>query len=76
MWRIPRAAEHMRQLVPETKTMTKSSATLTFCSTMSEPSGPEYVAYSARSRAHASVGPRDNDNDKVVSDTYALQHHE
>jgi hypothetical protein len=75
MWRIPRKAEHMRQLVPVTMTMTKSSATLTYCSTMSEPSGPEYVAYSVQSRAQASVGPRDNDNDKVVSDTYVLRHH-
>jgi hypothetical protein len=76
MWRIPRATEHNRQLVHVTKTMTKSSATLTYCSTMREPSGPEYVAYSARNRAQSSVGPRDKDHDKVVSDTYALQHQE
>jgi hypothetical protein len=42
---------------------------------MSEPSGPEYVAYFARNRAQSSVGPRDKDHDKVVSDTYVLQHH-
>jgi pSer/pThr/pTyr-binding forkhead associated (FHA) protein len=42
---------------------------------MREPSGPEYVAYSARNRAQLSVSPRDKDLDKVVSDTYVLQHH-
>jgi hypothetical protein len=104
-------------MVIVTKTTTKSSATLTRCSTMREPSGPEYVAYPARIRAQSSVGPReqdheilrriltrcrfefrairarfqiqkqtmasaqglgprDKDHDKVVSHTYALQHHE
>jgi hypothetical protein len=71
-----RAREHTSQLVPVTKTMTESSAMLTFCSTKSEAYGPQDVAHFARKRAQESVGPRDNDRDRIISDSYALQHQE
>jgi hypothetical protein len=53
--------------------MTESSAILTCCSTKSKPSGPEYVAYNVRKRAHSSVGALDNDCHEISNDTYALK---
>jgi hypothetical protein len=75
-WHVSRAREHKSQLVPVIMTVTKSSAILTRCSTKSEPSGPECVAYFARKRAHKSVGPRDKDHDRIIGDAYILQHQE
>jgi hypothetical protein len=49
---------------------------LTPCSTKREPYGPQDVAHFARKRAHASIGPRNKDHNKTISDTYALQHQE
>jgi hypothetical protein len=56
-------------MVRVTKNMSKSSATLTRCSTKS---GPEYMAHFERKKDQSSVS-RENDRRDIISDTYALK---
>jgi hypothetical protein len=74
MWRIPRATEHNRQLVPVTKTTKNQKDTYALKSrglcNSSEISDRKQTMASAKGS-----GPRDKDHHKVVSDTYVLQHH-
>jgi hypothetical protein len=64
-------------MVLATTAITESSATLTSCSTKSAPSGPECGGvFRAKEKAQSSVGPRGNEHDRIISDTYFLQHQE
>jgi hypothetical protein len=69
---ISSTKEHNCQLVRVTKLMAESSASLTSCSTKSEPSDTENVAHFDHKSAQSSVGQSDIGN--IVTNTYDLQY--